>query len=146
MPFAFFDHTGDIGVRLTGRTLDDLFESASAAFTETITDPARIEPRQQVPVALESSAVDLLLVEWLSEMLYRFDAGQFLVGAVQVHVGSSVGGNRSTAVPTLQATLLGEPFDGGRHGIKVLVKAITYHALEVHQDADGWHATVVFDI
>lgn len=157
MSFSFFDHTGDIGVRLEGRTLDDLFESAAAAFTETITDPATIEPRRPVAITLESSALDLLLVDWLSELLYRFEVEQFLVGAVQAHVGSNPGGNGSnaaaakdaataTAVPSLQATLVGEPFDASRHAVKVLVKAITYHALEVHQDAHGWHATVVLDI
>ncbi len=146
MSFTFFDHTGDIGVRLSGRTLDDLFESAAAAFTDTITDPTSIESRRELSIALESPALDLLLVDWLSELLYRFEVEQLLVGAVQVHVHvdrSTLGRNRSNAV---SAVVRGEPFDENRHGVKVLVKAITYHALEVREDADGWHATVVFDI
>ena len=159
MSFTFFDHTGDIGVRLAGRTLDDLFESAAAAFTETITDPARVEPRRQVPVTLEPAPPDLLLVDWLSEILYRFEVEQFLVARVEVHVdGPKLGANRSDAVPandapaassavlSLQAVLSGETFEASRHAIKVLVKAITYHALEVRHDADGWHATLVFDV
>ncbi len=138
MPFAFFDHTGDIGVHLTGRTLDDLFLAAAEAFMETLTDPAAVESGQSIPLALEASAVDLLLVDWLSEILYRFEVGQFLVGGAEVHVDG--------AAAALHGTLCGETFDASRHHIKVLVKAITYHALEVRQDRDGWHATVVFDI
>ena len=163
--FALFGHSGDIGVRLAGRTLDDLFREAAAAFTEAITDPARIEPRRSVSLTLESPAPDLLLVDWLSEVLYRFEVEQFLVADARVfleRVGSSsevrcpesdVEGpdpdrRRSNAPPVwrLQATLSGEPFDRERHAIKVLIKAVTYHTLEVREEADGWHATVVFDI
>jgi len=151
LSFSFFDHTGDIGVRLSGRTLDDLFESAAAAFVDSITDPARIKPRRAIRVELESSALDLLLVDFLSEILYRFEVKQFLVAAVQVHiVGRDLGRERQGTPPAkawrLHATLSGEPFDRERHGIKVLIKAVTYHALEVTEDADGWHATLVFDI
>jgi SHS2 domain-containing protein len=181
LSFALFGHSGDIGVRLAGRTLDDLFREAAAAFTEAITDPARIEPRRSVSLTLESPAPDLLLVDWLSEILYRFEVEQFLVADARVfleRVGSSsevrpstssgrgepaeprspesdvdgpdLGRRRSNASPAtawrLQATLSGEPFDRERHAIKVLIKAVTYHALEVREEADGWHATVVFDI
>ena len=138
MSFSFFDHTGDIGVRLTGRTLDDLFESAAGAFADSVTDPARIEPRHAVALSLESPAVDLL-----------FDVDQFLVGAVRVHVAGpdrDAGPSGGAAAWRLHATLGGEPFDPERHTVKVLVKAITYHALEVRDGSDGWHATMVFDI
>ncbi len=149
MSFSFFDHTGDIGVRLTGRTLDDLFESAAGAFADSVTDPARIEPRHAVALSLESPAVDLLLVDWVNEILYRFDVDQFLVGAVRVHVAGpdrDAGPSGGAAAWRLHATLGGEPFDPERHTVKVLVKAITYHALEVRDGSDGWHATMVFDI
>ncbi len=147
MSFAFFDHTGDIGVRLSGRTLDEIFQSAAAAFTETITESACVEPRQTVPLTVESSAADLLLVDWLNEILYRFEVDEFLVGAAEVKVaGPNLGEGRSSAAFALHATLLGETLDPARHRIKVLVKAITYHALDVHEDRDGWHATVIVDI
>ena len=155
MSFAFFDHTGDIGVRVTARTLDGLFRDAAAAFTETITDPTRVESRRSVSLALASPAADLLLVDWLNEILYRFDVDQYLVGTADVQIAvPDPGRGRSNAPPAshaaaafrLQATLGGEPFDAQRHGVKVLIKAVTYHALEVREDPDGWQATVVFDI
>jgi SHS2 domain-containing protein len=151
MPFSLFDHTGDIGVRVTARTLDGLFRDAAAALTDAITDPARIEPRRSVSLALESPALDLLLVDWLNEVLYRFEVGQFLVAAAQVHIDRrDLGDGRfDTAAAkafALRATLAGERFDAHRHGVKVLIKAVTYHALDVREDGDGWHATVVFDI
>ncbi len=151
MSYSFFDHTGDIGVRATSPTLDGLFRDFAAAFTDAVTDPARVERRRSVSLALSASDLELLLVDWLNELLYRFDAEQFLTAAVEVHVDEGdPGRGRSDAVAarafSLQATLTGEPFDARRHGVKVLVKAITYHALEVRHDAGGWQGTVVFDI
>ncbi len=140
MPHSFFDHTGDIGVRVAATTLDDLFRDAAAAFTETVADPARIEPRRSISLTLESSALDLLLVDWLNEILYRFDVDRYLVATAEVHVRTKA------AAFALHATLGGEQFDPARHAVKVLIKGVTYHALEVRQDADLWHATVVFDI
>jgi SHS2 domain-containing protein len=138
--FSFFDHTGDIGVRLEGRTPDALFRAGAAAFAQSTTDPSRVRPCERRSLALEAAALDLLLVDFLSELLYLFDARQFVPCDADVHVEGA------SAAWRLQATVRGEPFDGARHPIKVLIKAVTYHALTVREDADGWHATVVFDI
>jgi SHS2 domain-containing protein len=47
----------------------------------------------------------------------------------------------------LAATARGETYDPERHPIKVLIKGITYHGLEVVEGADGrWRARVIFDI
>ena len=138
--YEFFDHTGDIGVRLSGATLDELFASAAAAFVAAVAEPAGIEPRRAVPVALEASALDLLLVDWLSEILFRFDVGRFLPARAEVGVEPCGEGWR------VHGTLTGEVVDPERHGVKLLIKAVTYHALEVKETAQGWTATVVFDI
>ncbi|MEW6322872.1 MAG: archease [Acidobacteriota bacterium] len=136
----FFDHTGDIGVRLSGATLAELFESASAAFVESLTDPAAVEPRRAEEVAVEAPELDLLLVDFLSELLYRFDTRGWITADAEVDVREKDGGW------LLDGTLRGERLDPDRHGIKVLVKAITYHALHVRREAGLWKADVVFDI
>ena len=47
---------------------------------------------------------------------------------------------------TLAGTLSGEKLDPDRHPIKILIKAVTYHGLEVTRQQGEWHADVVFDI
>jgi len=135
----FFDHTGDIGVRIRAANPAGLFEAGAVAMTDVITS-ATVEPRQTDEIALCASALDLLLVDWLSELLYRFETRAFLVARAHVALAFVDEAHH------LRARIEGEPFDAGRHAIKVLVKAVTYHALEITQDADGWTATVIFDI
>lgn len=140
MPFEFFDHTGDIGVNLRADSLAGLFEAASEAFTAALCDLDRVEPRLTETVALGSPAPDRLLVDWLTELLYRFEVRELLVRSAQVTI--TAGEGRCD----LGAILRGERLDLARHAIKVLVKGVTYHGLTVTQSGDGWEARVILDI
>jgi SHS2 domain-containing protein len=140
MPYQFFDHTGDIGAILSGRNVDELFASAAAAFTDSITPIEGIEPRRPEELDLAAPELDLLLVDFLSELLYRFDTRSWLTREAQVEVRDHDGGWQ------LQGTLLGERHDPARHPIRVLIKAVTYHQLEVVERDGLWTARIVFDI
>lgn len=140
MAYQFFDHTGDVGVTLTGRTLDALFASAAVAFTDSITPVSGIEPRRPEEVSVDAPELDLVLVDFLSELLYRFDTRGWLTRSADVEVRERDGGW------TLAGTLSGEKLDPDRHPIKILIKAVTYHGLEVTRHQGEWHADVVFDI
>jgi SHS2 domain-containing protein len=140
MAYQFFDHTGDIGVTLTGRTVDELFASAAAAFTDSITPLDRVEPRRPEELDVAAPELDLLLVDFLSELLYRFDTRSWLTREAQVEIRERDGGWE------LQGTLLGEKHDPARHDVRVLIKAVTYHQLQVVERAGVWTADVVFDI
>jgi len=140
MPYSFFSHTGDIGLTLTGQSLDELFADAAVALTEAMTDHALVRARQSAVVELRSAAVDLLLVEWLNELVFRFETEDLLVARAAVGVAQESG------EWVLGGSVDGESLDRARHPIKLLVKAATYHALEVRRTAEGWRATVVLDV
>jgi SHS2 domain-containing protein len=107
--------------------------------TDAMTTPADVEPRISAHITLEGPELDLLLVDWLSELLFRFETTGLLVARAAVELVAA-------DVYRLGARIEGEPLDPERHAMKVLLKAVTYHALDV-READGrWTATVVFDI
>jgi SHS2 domain-containing protein len=140
VPYTFFDHTGDTGVALSGGTLAQLFADAAAAFTDCITALDVVEPKRPEEVDVDAPELDLLLVDFLSELLYRFDTRGWLTRFAEVDVSEKDGGW------TLQGTLRGERLDPSRHAIRVLIKAITYHGLHVRQVDGVWTANVVFDL
>ena len=138
--FQFFDHTGDIGVDIDATDPGALFADAARAFSETITDREALAADEIVEVWLSADAIDLLLVDWLSELVYRFDADGWLARDVEVGVSEAEG------EWTLRARLTGVRIDPQRHDVRVLVQAVTYHALEVVQIGSRWHARVILDI
>ncbi len=139
MGYTFVDHTADVAADLSATTLGEMFASAAQALTDTITDRTLVRPVQSVEVALEAPSLEDLLVDWLNELLYRFEVHNLLVADADVVV--------TTDGPCrLAATVHGESFDPDRHPSRVLVKSATYHGLRVEQRDGAWRARVVFDI
>ena len=129
----------DCAIELTGRDLDDLFETAAAALTALMVDPATVRAHLERAVTLEAEALDLLLHDWLSEMIYLKDAERQLYTECRARV-SGAGPFR------VDGLLRGGVIDPGRTALGADPKAITLHQLTVEAVRDGWRARVVIDI
>ena len=140
MGHTFIDHTADVAADLDGRTPGELFASAAHALTDTMTELGAVRPAVTQPVTLEAPTLEDLLVDWLNELLYRFEVRTMLFSTADVTVEERDGGW------ALTATVGGEPLDPGRHPSRVLVKSATYHGLHVTRDGGTWRARIVFDI
>lgn len=135
--YETFDHTADLGLRIRSPDLNKLFrEAGQALFSVLVEDLATIEPRQSHSLRLKADELDLLLFDWLRELLYLFEAEHLVFGRFEVQVQEN----------TLEATAWGEPLDPSRHVLLHEVKAITYHHLQVEPVPDGWLAEVIVDI
>ena len=131
------DHTGDLGMRVFGGDLRELFAHAAWGLFDLMTDAERIEPRIGRDLTVEAADLEDLLVRWLGELLYAYDTDRFLAVNAAFH----------TLEPTrLHATLNGESFDASRHLIDTEIKAVTYHQIAVERVDTGWQAQVIFDI
>ena len=140
MGYTFIDHTADVAADLTGRTLEELFTSAAHALTDTVTDLSSVRPLITQVVTVEAGVVEDLLVDWLNELLYRFEVQNVLVSDATVAIEERDGRWR------LGATIAGETYDPSRHPSRVGIKSATYHNLEVRETPEGWKARIVFDI
>lgn len=142
MGFRFLDHTADLAVEVTAPTVPGLFAEAARAFTDCITDVETIESRQRLNVRLATSGLDALLVDFLSELVFRFEGGGFLPCRALVSLDG--GAERGWE---LQARLEGEPFDLDRHPYRTQVKGITWHGLTFERlEDESWRAVVVLDV
>jgi SHS2 domain-containing protein len=142
MSWTVLEHTADLGIVVQAASLEELFADAAAGLCDTITERSAVLLRHQQECELVSPQLDLLMVDWLDELLFLVDSRGDLVGDAAVTLeGDEEEGWR------LRAVLRGEPSDAARHPQKVQVKAITYHGLEVARESNGaWRAQVIFDI
>jgi protein archease len=141
--YRFLDHTADVAVELEAPTLGELYAEALAALTDTLTVREGVEPATERRFAVESTDAESLLVDWLSDLLYAFEVDALLFHDAEVEVVEEDSAGRVR----LAARARGERYDPARHPIKVLVKAVTYHGLEVRRLDDlSWHGRVIFDI
>lgn len=137
VPFRVLEHTADVGFEALGNTREEVFGNAARALTDLMVDLPTIRPAQEVSIEVSSSSAANLLIDWLSEILYRYDAEGWLFCDFTVTRLSD---------QALAAVARGEKFDPARHRIKLLVKAVTYHQLVLENARDGWRAQVYVDI
>ena len=137
MPYETFEHTADLGLRVRAADLDTLFaDAARGLFSLVVANLDSVRPLEKVEFEIAADALDLLLFDWLGELLYTFEVRQLLLAHFDVHVSDH----------RLMATADGEPIDRGRHILDHEVKAITYHGLKVVHNVDGWLAEVIVDV
>jgi SHS2 domain-containing protein len=135
--YETFDHTADLGLRIRAPDLNTLFaEAGRALFAVIVEDLETVEPRQERRIELAEDDRELLLFDWLKELLYSFDSEHVLFSQFQVQVGDT----------GLTATARGEPLDASRHQLLHEVKALTYHGLTLEHSDQGWLAEVIVDI
>ena len=140
--YTVFDHTADVGLEVRGTSFEDLLSTAArATFDQVLEDrPKEVDATQEVRVRPGSAFAgdrSELFVEWLQELLFRFETQRLVPMEYEFlevgprEVSADVGFGR---------------FDPDRHRTRLEVKAVTYHNLEVRQDADGWYARFILDI
>jgi len=135
--FEILEHTADIGFRARGDTAASLFEHAADAFLTIAAERHDARQRESLEITVDGDDLPSLLVNFLEELLYLFDTGRFV--PVRVDVLEITG----TAI---RARLSGEPRDPARHPWRLIVKAATYHGIEVGEHAGHWQARVFLDI
>jgi protein archease len=135
--YETFEHTADLGLRVRAADLPSLFaEAARGLFSIIVADPGAVRPLETISLNVKGDVPELLLFDWLSELLYIYETRRLLLSQFDARLG-----------PTgLTATARGEPIDPNRHALDHEVKAITYHALKLQREADGWLAEVIVDI
>ncbi len=137
MPYEYFDHTADVGIAAAGTSLEEVFAATGEGLAALLCAPETVREREERELAASAPDLEALLVEWLSEINYRFEVDGFAFRTFRVlEVGE-------TAVRGFGR---GEPLDVSRHRVGEGVKAVTYHGLEVRQDAEGWRVRVIVDI
>jgi SHS2 domain-containing protein len=135
-PYQLVEHTADVGLRVRADTLNRLFEAGGEAVADLLAGEGRVRGAESVEVSLEAEEAALLFREWLSELIYLFDAKGFVGAGFSVEVTGKY----------LNARVEGEGFDPARHETELYIKGVTYHQLSVEQVPDGWEAFVILDV
>ena len=132
--YEIIDHTADIVVRTSAKTMDMAFENAAYALFDTMCEASTVKPMKIKKIELQAPDMEQLLVDWLSRLLFLCDVDDMLFSEFEVRITGT----------TLKARIKGEKLDAEKHSLKNDVKAITYHMLEVDQKTNT--IQVLFDI
>ena len=75
-----FEHEADVGVRGRGRTAAEAFEQAALGLMAVSLDSTRVAGTERVDIRCEAPDLELLLVDWLSRLVYEMSARRLVFG------------------------------------------------------------------
>jgi SHS2 domain-containing protein len=135
--YEFIEHTADIGIRVKGKNLKDLFKNAALAMFEIIAEKITPAPNKKKSLKLRQKAdnVDELFVNWLNELLSLSAVKELIFSDFQIH---------KLDKNNLEASLFGCGVKN--YKVNTEIKAATYHQLKLKEAESGWQAEVIFDV
>jgi len=135
--YRIIEHTADTGFEVRGTTKEQVFESAAKAFFNIMWQIKEQQENKPESIEVLGSDLEQLLVNFLEEFLYLYDAKGLVCTRIQVE---AVRADRVLAKAWLQE--FNETGDEELLG----VKAVTYHQLFIGRENDTWKARIFLDI
>jgi protein archease len=136
MPYETLPHTADVRIRVTASGLEALFSEAARAMAAIMAPgciPGRTVTRE---VTVEAEDLEGLLHDFLSELLYLFDAEGLLLCDCRVTLWEGF----------LSASCRGEPFSRERHAGGSEIKGVSYSGLRIYKEGEDDVLEIIFDV
>ena len=129
----------DCAIDVEGADLGDVFETAARALADVMVDCTTVRTTMRRTIALEAPELDLLLYDWLSELIFRKDRD----GEVYTRTKVTVDGSGPFR---LAAEVEGGILDPAHAALRADPKAVTLHQFALERTDAGWRARIVIDI
>jgi SHS2 domain-containing protein len=132
--FDLLEHPSDVKLCVRGASLEELFANAARGMMSCLfgADIAKARPERMETIEIEAPDREALLVDWLSELLYR--ATSEYCAYVHFNVRELSDRKLSAETGVVSAGAIDD------------IKAVTHHEFAIRERNGGWEATVVFDI
>lgn len=143
MPYEYLGDVAisDVAFRAWGETLEALFAAASeATMNVMVEDLGSIESREERSIRVREASPEMLLFNFLQELIFFKDAEQLLLRVFNVEIMERENNYEASC------DARGERLDRRKHVLVADVKAVTLHLYSVRATPKGWEATVVLDI
>jgi SHS2 domain-containing protein len=130
-------HQSELAVRISGSSQADLFANSAFALFDVMTDPATIEIKERIPLEIEGTDRDDLMVNWMRELLYLYQGSGYLLKEFKINQVKDT---------MVKAEVCGEKIDPDRHEIKQEIAAVAFHKSRMEKTGNQWIAQLIFEL
>ena len=134
--YRFIEHTADVGIEVYSPTLKGLYETAGHALFMLMV-PEVSPPGIRHAIEAEGADRESLLVNFMNDLLAAFELKGLLFRKIEV---KKLTGRR------LEADTRCERFDPDCRLMDTVVKAVTFHGLEIKKEGARWRGVVYLDL
>ncbi|HYV48565.1 MAG TPA: archease [Myxococcaceae bacterium] len=132
-PHSFEEHTGEVRVRLSAPTFEELLGEAGQALAELLADEAPGDLQEGERVELRDVDRAALLVHWMDELIFLSETRKRIYSWFRV-------------VSASEREVVAEVRGWPATRVRTAVKAATFHGLKVTEGPGGFSAEVVLDV
>ena len=139
--YKFIDHTADIAVEISADNHEDLLTAAASAWKAAAIESKSGGAKETKVISLEESSVEEILVGLLSELNYLLLTRKWVFESIK-----KISIDKSENLWNVDVVISGTSFDVQKHIIKVEIKAVTFHQMDVKFVNGKYKTRIVFDI
>lgn len=134
--YEILEHTADIGIKITGTSISEIFWKAIYATADLLSGGIEIQPEIERSFFTKEENMETALVSVLEEIIYFFEKELFLPSVFSVNIENDL----------YEINMKGNivSVEDIKNGTEI--KAVTYHQLEIKEVGDEYEATVIFDV
>ncbi|MFH1655097.1 MAG: archease [Candidatus Omnitrophota bacterium] len=136
--YELIEHTADVGIRVSGNDLKEVFIKAASAMFDIIAKPCSVCCKlkfKNIQIKENAEDEEQLLVEWLNELLSLSEIKELIFCKFKIE---------KLTQNQLEAVVSGYPREN--YKIKTEIKAATYHELKIEKNDSGYQAQLIFDV
>jgi len=138
MAFETFEQDSKIGIRGTGKTLEQSFEEAAKAMFSIMVNVQNVKPTQAIKLVIQIGGLDNsgLFIEWLNRLLGEYRATGLVFSKFKIQ----------TKDDKLIGTAWGEPLSPKKHEAETEVRSATHQMLLVEKKKGKFIAQCLVEI
>jgi len=137
--YEFLEHTADVFIVGNGKTLKEAFQNSALGVMQYMVDIKTVQLKIQKKIKAKGSDLKSLLVEFLTQVLALHDAENLVFSKFKVT-------KFDDKKFEIEATAQGEDFNAKKHKQGTLIKAITYHEMEIKKRKNIYSIKFLVDI
>jgi SHS2 domain-containing protein len=135
--YEVFEHTADIGLRIRGKSLSELFQNAGLAVFQVSSRRQYVKDKLHTDIIIRQKAdnLDELFINWLNELISISAAKGIIFHNIKI---------KNLQDNALEALITGSSIENYR--VNTEIKAATYHQLKIEEKDGEWIAEVILDV
>lgn len=131
--FEEIDHTADLAIRVQAASLADLFCEACKGLMALSGIELADKPIRSITLHLQADDPETLLVSWLEELLYFIESKAKAYRRCQIEMPDDI--SLTAEIDLVPIANIGR-----------MIKAVTFHDLEIQRLKDHVETVIVFDV
>ena len=132
--YEILEHTGDVKIKAYGKSKEELFQNAMEWMFKILNPKSKGQNPKQRSIEIQSSDLNALLVDFLSEVNYLRQTNMEMYNKVRFTKFSDM--RLKGEIEGYEIEEFGED-----------IKAVTFHKLDIRQNKEGiWETSIIFDV